>query len=93
VPLAIILAARDTNRPGHSKENSMSNTKSVTLAGLVAMAAMFVGTSAFAASTTPTTPKEMETQCLKDAKAKGLTGEALKAAEKKCKDDYAKAKK
>lgn len=71
----------------------MSNTKSVTIAGLVAAAAMLVGSSAFAASSTPTTPKEMETQCIKDAKAKGLTGDALKSAEKKCKDDYAKAKK
>jgi hypothetical protein len=72
----------------------MSNTKSVTLAGVIAVAAMLVGPSAFAAaSASPTTPKEMETQCLKDAKAKGLTGEALKSAEKSCKDAYHKAKK
>ena len=72
----------------------MSNTKSVTLAGVVAVAAMLVGPNVFAAaSTTPTTPKEMETQCLKDAKAKGLAGEALKSAEKSCKDAYHKAKK
>jgi hypothetical protein len=71
----------------------MSNTKTVTLAGLMAMGALLVGASAFAASTTPTTPKEVETQCLKDAKAKGLTGDALKSAEKACKDAYAKASK
>ena len=72
----------------------MSNSKSVTLAGMVAAAALLVGSSAFAAaSTSPTTPKEMETQCLKDAKAKGLAGEALKSAEKSCKDAYHKAKK
>ena len=72
----------------------MSNAKSVTLAGVVAVAAMLVGPSVFAAaSTSPTTPKEMETQCLKDAKAKGLTGDALKSAEKSCKDAYNKAKK
>ena len=72
----------------------MSNAKSVTLAGVVAVAAMLVGPSVFAAaSTTPTTPKEMETQCLKDVKAKGLTGEAHKTAEKACRDAYNKAKK
>ena len=72
----------------------MSNSKSVTLAGLVAVSALLVGSSAFAAaSTSPTTPKEMETQCLKDVKAKGLTGEAHKTAEKACKDAYNKAKK
>lgn len=72
----------------------MSNTKSMALAGVVAVAAMLVGPSVFAAaSTTPTTPKEMETQCLKDAKSKGLTGDALKAAEKVCTDAYNKAKK
>jgi hypothetical protein len=72
----------------------MSNSKSLKLAGLVAVAAMLVGPSVFAASsTTPTTAKEMETQCLKDAKSKGLTGDALKSAEKVCKDAYAKAKK
>jgi hypothetical protein len=70
----------------------MSNSKSVTLAGIVAVAAMLVGPSVFAAaSTSPTTPKEMETQCLKDAKAKGLSGDALKSAEKSCKDAYHKA--
>jgi hypothetical protein len=72
----------------------MKNMKSVTLAGVVAVAAMLVGPSVFAAaSTTPPTPKEIETQCMKDAKAKGLTGDALKTAEKACKDAYNKAKK
>jgi hypothetical protein len=93
VTLAIILATRDTHRPEYYKETQMSNSKSVTLAGLAAVAAMLVGSSAFAASTAPTTPKEMETQCLKDVKAKGLTGDALKSAEKTCKDAYNKAKK
>ncbi|MEO8308985.1 MAG: hypothetical protein ABI616_13190 [Pseudomonadota bacterium] len=71
----------------------MSNSKSVTLAGIVAVAAMLVGPAAFAASATPTTPKEIETQCLKDVKAKGLTGAAHKSAEQACKDAYHKAKK
>jgi len=91
---AFILATRDTHRPEYYKETQMSKSKSVALAGVVAVAAMLVGPSVFAAaSATPTTPKEVETQCLKDAKAKGLTGDALKAAEKSCKDAYAKTKK
>jgi len=77
-----------------SNSKSVTLSKSATLAGLVAVTALLVGPSVFAAaSTSPTTPKEMETQCLKDAKAKGLTGEALKSAEKSCKDAYHKAKK
>ena len=62
------------------------------MAALMAAAAAFAGSSAFAATTTPTSTKEMKAQCEKDAKSKGLTGEALKAAEKKCHEQY-KAKK
>jgi hypothetical protein len=89
--LAIILAARDNNRPEYKEEFDMSNSKTVTVAGLVAAAALFVGSSAFAADSATPTAKQVETQCLKDAKAKGLTGDALKSAEKACKDAYAKA--
>lgn len=64
----------------------MSNFKSVALVGLMAGAAAVAGT-AFAANAAPTTPHEMKLQCEKDAKAKGLTGDALKAALKKCAED------
>lgn len=64
----------------------MSKFKSVALVGLMAGAAAVAG-SAFAANAAPTTPHEMKLQCEKDAKAKGLTGGALKAAHKKCAED------
>ena len=66
----------------------MSNRKSFAMAALMAASVAFVGSSAFAGTTTPTSTKEMRAQCEKDAKAKGLSGEALKAAEKKCHDEY-----
>jgi hypothetical protein len=39
----------------------------------------------------PTTPRKWK-QCLKDAKAKGLTGEGAQVGQKSCKDAYNKAK-
>jgi hypothetical protein len=69
----------------------MSKTKSTLLAGLMASTAMLMGANAFAANTAPSS-KDAINKCVADAKAKGLKGDALKAAEKKCHEDAKVAK-
>lgn len=60
------------------------------LAAMVASSAL-AGANAMASNASPST-KEQVNKCVSEAKAKGLSGDALKAAEKKCHED-AKSKK
>jgi hypothetical protein len=58
----------------------MKSMKTVAMTALLAGCAAMVGSTAFAADSAA----DMKAKCEKDAKDKGLTGDALKAALKKC---------